>query len=88
MMANPATVTERKQKSKVVPFNNETIGYCQCADCPTHEQCKSNEVVFCSTGESDNKSTMQKKGCLCPQCEVFDKFNLSNGYFCVNGEVK
>ena len=87
-MANPATITERKQKSKIVPYNDETLGYCQCTDCPTHEFCKENEVVFCSAGESDAKATMQKKGCLCPQCEAFDKFNLANGYFCVNGEVK
>ena len=87
-MPGQATVAERKQKSKIIPLNNETVGYCQCTDCPTHEQCSQNEVVFCSSGSSNNSNSMQKKGCLCPQCEVFSKFNLANGYFCVNGEVK
>jgi hypothetical protein len=77
-----------KQRSDIVPYNNFTIGACQCADCPTHEQCKKTEKVFCSVGDSDNSGTITKQGCLCGECEVFKKFSLSNGYFCVNGEAK
>jgi len=80
--------TAVKQKSKVVPFNEVTKGYCQCADCPTHDQCQKNEVVFCSAGNSDNSETMVPKGCQCPECEVFKRYSLSDGYFCMHGEVK
>ncbi len=80
--------TAVKQKSKIVPFNEQVKGLCQCADCPTHEQCEKNEIVFCSAGDSDNSSAMAQKGCQCPTCELFSRYNLSEGYFCMHGEAK
>jgi len=87
-MTTAEAVAARKQKSDLVPFDDDTIGLCQCATCPTHEQCKVGEVVFCSSGMSDNVNDMQKKGCQCPTCEVFSKYNLGGGFFCIEGEVK
>jgi len=79
--------TAVKQKSKIVPFNDQTKGHCQCVDCPTHEQCMRNEIVFCSAGNSGNSSEMVQKGCLCSACEVFQRYSLAGGYFCMNGEA-
>ena len=79
--------TAVKQKSKIVPFNDQIKGYCQCADCPTHEQCEKNEIVFCSAGDSDNGDKMAQKGCQCPTCNVFQQHSLANGYFCMEGEA-
>lgn len=80
--------TAVKQKSKLVPFNDQTKGYCQCVDCPMLEQCRKNEMVFCSSGASENNGNMVPKGCKCPTCEVFKRYNLSDGYFCMHGEAE
>jgi len=87
-MATTETATERKQKSTTVPYDNDTLGYCQCGNCPTHKQCKKNELAFCSSGASDNVKGMQQKGCQCPTCQVFENFNLGGGFFCIEGEAK
>jgi len=80
--------TATKQKSKIVPYNEQIVGYCQCGDCPTHEQAERGEMVFCSAGASDNVEKMVKRGCQCPTCQVFERYGLSKGYFCINGEAK
>ncbi|NQT21344.1 MAG: DUF2769 domain-containing protein [Planctomycetes bacterium] len=79
--------TAVKQKSKIVPFNDQTKELCQCADCPTHEQCEKAEIVFCSAGDSDNNDSMAQKGCQCGTCEVFQQHSLAGGYYCMEGEA-
>ena len=88
MRIKEAIKTAVHQKSKIVPYNDMTIGYCQCTECPTHEQCKRDEVVFCSAGESANRAGMTAKSCICGECEVFKRHGLATGYFCMNGEAK
>lgn len=79
--------TAVKQKSKIVPFNEQTKGLCQCPDCPTHEQCAKAEIVFCSAGDSDNSDSMAQKGCQCSGCQVFQQHSLSGEYYCMEGEA-
>jgi hypothetical protein len=54
---------------------------CLCGLCPTfvHDA----PGVFCATDKSPKIT--QKKGCICAQCHVWMKYNLSGGYFCLEG---
>jgi hypothetical protein len=38
--------------------------------------------LFCARGQSSCAS-MKEIGCFCPACELFTKYHLRGGYFCV-----
>lgn len=59
---------------------NEKI--CICTMCPSYNECmkKNKELLYCARKKSRCK--FDKKGCLCGGCKVYQKYNLSGGYFC------
>jgi len=78
---------ELKQKSDIVEVNDTNLGLCQCMNCPTYEQCVKGEKLFCGIGESKKADMMEERGCLCPTCQVFEKYDLADGFFCMHGEA-
>jgi hypothetical protein len=58
---------------------------CICPNCPLFTDCNTgkNEKFFC--GEKKSECPMDsKKMCICGGCAVFDKYDLTGGYFCIN----
>jgi len=47
---------------------------------------KSKEKHYCARGIS--KSEIEHQGCICPGCEVYEKYDLSGTYFCAEGKVE
>lgn len=41
--------------------------------------------LFCAAGKS--KLDIDKKGCVCAECEVYKEHELHSGYFCVIGKA-
>jgi hypothetical protein len=63
---------------------NICMDYCGiCPSLPTPP----NPFLYCARGESDQK--IEKKGCKCPECGVYKKYNLKaeNPYFCETGKA-
>lgn len=79
----------REQVSPKVELNEETMKECRCPDCPTYnsDSCPGDkdEKVFCSIGKTE--CTLEQRGCLCGDCEVFKSHDLKTGYFCIKGEA-
>ncbi|TFG15459.1 DUF2769 domain-containing protein [Candidatus Thorarchaeota archaeon] len=77
---------------KSVPDTEENVEICRhfCGPCPTFQ---SNELrkeepklLFCSRGVSKKPNEdIDDMGCNCPQCEVFEKYELEGGWFCIHG---
>ena len=71
-----------------VEDNAENMEICKrfCGPCPTFQENSLNEspphALFCARGKSEKADEMVQKGCSCPGCEVFTKYNLEEGYFC------
>jgi len=89
MATGPTEVGEKTQKSKIVPLTDENIAICKrfCGVCPTHDSCDKSEFLFCSAGASVKKENVTQRGCYCPDCEVWENYNLSQMYFCIQGEA-
>lgn len=80
----------RPQKSPLVELNDKNAGRCLCPGCSTYlsSPCpnEKGEKIFCSIGMTECK--LEKKDCLCWQgCQVYKKYGLKVGYFCLNGEA-
>lgn len=58
---------------------------CLCPTCPTYNSCMrdNGEGMFCGNGNTECDPKQQ--GCMCADCAVFAQYNLSGGYFCVEG---
>lgn len=74
---------------KVVHVNIHNITNCICGKCPSFPG-KWKELehlqmpgLFCSAGKS--RLDIDKKGCLCADCQVQKEHELTGGYYCVNG---
>ncbi len=69
-----------------VEDNSKNNDICRkfCGDCPSYP--KSGELLFCAKGKS--AKTIAKNGCLCPGCDVFEKYNLDFTYFCDVGAAE
>ncbi len=44
------------------------------------------ETMFCAFEKS--QCINEEQGCLCPKCEVHDKYDLENMYFCTKTDGK
>ena len=66
-----------------VPNQPENASKCICGTCPSYID--GDTGFFCSLGES--KNDVVKKGCVCSDCALWTEFELSNGYFCVEGKA-
>jgi len=80
---------QKEQKSKIVPLSEHNLALCKnyCGTCPTHEDCKEGEYLFCSVGAGQSCETITQRGCNCPECEVWMNYGLSERYFCIQGEA-
>jgi hypothetical protein len=51
-----------------------------CSTCPSYPG-GSGEGLYCARGPS--KHSIEKKGCNCPECPVWEKCGLSSMYYCI-----
>jgi hypothetical protein len=54
---------------------------CVCKTCPTYVK-EEKEVAFCHPFISKSHVIKDEKGCFCPQCPVYKKMKMKNGYYC------
>ena len=54
---------------------------CICKTCPTYVS-EETEAGFCHPLVGKSKTITEEKGCNCPQCPVYEKMKLENGYYC------
>jgi hypothetical protein len=54
---------------------------CICKTCPTYVK-EEKEVAFCHPFISKSHVIKDEKGCFCPQCPVYKKMKMKNGYYC------
>jgi hypothetical protein len=64
---------------------NEKICKIYCGDCPSYPK-DSGEWLYCARGKSD--TPISREGCLCPGCDIFEKYDLSTTYFCEEGAAE
>jgi len=50
-----------------------------CGNCPSYPKIPG-EALYCARGKST--SEIDRQGCLCPGCSVYEKYNLFGTYFC------
>jgi hypothetical protein len=73
-----------------MPVDNtkENLNICMdyCGTCPSLPT-PPNPFLFCARGKSSE--AIEKKGCNCPNCGVYKKYNLKgdNPYFCETGKA-
>jgi hypothetical protein len=60
-------------------FDNEHICGRFCGVCPTYPGLKG-ELLFCARGPS--QAPRSKAGCNCSLCDVWNKYELEDFYFC------
>lgn len=63
-----------------VPDTAENMARCLCGNCPSYP---AEGGFYCATGKS--AKTIQKRGCVCGDCEIFKEYGLIDGYYCVTG---
>ncbi|MDI6744629.1 MAG: DUF2769 domain-containing protein [Thermodesulfovibrionales bacterium] len=66
-------------------YENETICIKFCGVCPSYPRVKG-EILFCARGKS--VSPKQKSGCNCGLCDIWNKYDLTDFYYCMKGEAK
>jgi hypothetical protein len=64
--------------------DNENICKNYCGSCPSYP--KSGEWFFCARKKSAKSA--EREGCLCPGCDVYEKYNLSSMYYCDTGAAE
>ena len=75
-----------------VPDTPENMEICKqfCGPCPTFMPNNLNEfppmALFCARGMSEKPAgEITDNGCNCLGCEVFQKYDLEGGWFCMHG---
>jgi len=63
-------------------YENETICGRFCGVCPTYPGIKG-ELLFCARGKSH--APKQKAGSNCSLCDVWNKYDLEDFYYCKQG---
>lgn len=67
-----------KEMEEKLPMVNTM---CICKACPTYVK-EETEVGFCHPFQGKSHIIKDEKGCNCPQCPVYTKLKLKNGYYC------
>ena len=65
-----------------VENNQKNFDICMqgnCSTCPSYPS-KSKEGLYCTRGPG--KLSIEKKGCNCPECPVWEGNGLSGMYYC------
>jgi hypothetical protein len=70
-----------------VEDNPENVKICLeiCGNCPSFPKIEG-EALYCARGKS--KSEIERQGCICPGCDVYEKYDLSGTYFCAEGKAE
>jgi hypothetical protein len=63
-----------------VPDTKENMSGCICGDCPSFP---GSGGFYCAKGKS--AQDIRRRGCVCGDCEVFKKYVLADGYYCLAG---
>ncbi len=66
-----------------VPDTHENASKCICSSCPTYIE--GDKGFFCALDKSDKNP--QQHGCYCSDCALWGEYELSKGYFCINGKA-
>ena len=66
-------------------FDNEMICSKFCQVCPSYPGVKG-ELLFCGRGKSSAPG--QKAGCNCGTCDVWNKYDLADFYYCQQGPAE
>jgi hypothetical protein len=75
-------------KPPVVEITEENRQICRkyCTICQNYKkhslETYQPSELFCGCGTSSAES-MTESGCFCPACELFTKYHLRGGYYCV-----
>jgi hypothetical protein len=65
--------------------NEENLKHCICEQCSLFSGCNQEkaEKLFCARQKSACEMD-SKKMCICGMCHVYNQYELSGGYFCIN----
>lgn len=73
-----------------VPLNETNQAKCICPRCPTWQanECpkEKSELLYCSVGVT--ACNLPDKGCICGMCPLWEEYDLSKGFFCLNGAAE
>lgn len=61
-------------------YENEAVCLRFCGTCPSYPGVKG-EILFCARGKSG--APKRKTGCNCGLCDLWNKYELSDFYYCV-----
>jgi len=56
-----------------------------CGNCPSYPKI-AGEGLYCARGKS--KIEIERQGCLCPGCKVYEKYDILGTYFCAEGAME
>ena len=77
----------KNSKKESIDKKQMIIDLCICKKCPSWIEC--NELGgFCSPLIGKSKCILNKNGCICGGCPVYEKMNLSHMYYCIRGSEK
>jgi len=79
MLDSTTTIVEDTEENRMICRKYCTI----CQNYKKHclQEFQPTEL-FCARGKSSAPG-MKEIGCFCPACEIFTKYHLGGGYFCV-----
>jgi hypothetical protein len=60
----------------------ENMARCICGTCPSYP---GEGGFFCAKGKS--AKPIEKRGCVCADCENFKLYDLEDGYYCNAGKA-
>jgi hypothetical protein len=65
--------------------NEQNAEQCTCPSCPTFNDCMntSNETLYCARGDSPCEPARVE--CICGDCPVWESYQLSDFYYCLEG---
>ncbi len=68
-----------------VPDNQDNYTRCLCYSgrCPTYNENTLDGGLFCARGKHPNNPA--RKNCICPDCSVWEQYELGDLYYCVEG---
>lgn len=80
-------VLARGEAHPSIEMSVENLNVCKdyCGSCPSYPGVKG-EALFCATGASARAATVERKGCNCMICPLYEKCaRSSTAYFCITG---
>jgi hypothetical protein len=66
-----------------VPDTPQNESLCICSGCPSFP---GEGVLFCAKGASAGR--VRERGCICPDCKVYQVNDLRDFYYCEHGPAR